>query len=62
MSIDVWQSDGRFKDFVKSKWQSYEVQGSGIYVLKEKFKKLKADLKVWNRDTFGNLNHVGEEI
>jgi len=61
-SIDVWQSDERVKDFVISKWQRYEVQGSGIYVLKEKLKKLKADLKVWNKDTFGNLNQAGEDI
>jgi len=56
------KKDGRFKDFFRSKWQSYEVQGSEIYVLKEKFKKLKADLKVWNRDTFRNLNQAGEDI
>jgi len=40
-SLNVWQSDGRFKDFVRSKWQSHEVFGGGLYVLKEKLKKLK---------------------
>jgi len=32
------------------------MQGSGIFVFKEKLKKLKADLKVWNRESFGNIN------
>jgi len=34
------------------KWESYEVQGSGLFVFKENLKKLKAYLKVWNRDVF----------
>jgi len=29
-SLDVWYRDGRFKDFVRSKWLSYEVKGGGI--------------------------------
>lgn len=32
------------------------VQGSGIFVFKEKLKRLKAYLKVWNRDIFGDIN------
>jgi len=33
-SLDVWQSDKRLLDFVWSKWQSYEVLGGGMFVLK----------------------------
>jgi len=29
-------------------------------VFKEKLKKLKSDLKVWNRDVFGDVNLKGE--
>jgi len=44
--LDVWQRDSKFKELVSLKWSSYEVQGGGIYIFKEKLKKLKADLKV----------------
>ena len=37
-SLDVWQRDSGFLDFVCSKWQSYEVFGGGMVVLKEKLK------------------------
>jgi len=41
---------------VESKWKSYSMDRSGIFVLKEKLKFLKRDLKVWNKEIFGNLN------
>ena len=47
---------------VEEKWRSYEGQGNGIKVLKEKFKLLKADLKIWNKDVFGNLNSTKQSI
>jgi len=37
----VLQRDGRFLDFVCSKWKSYGVFGGGMFVLKEKNKKVK---------------------
>ncbi|XP_068504131.1 uncharacterized protein [Phaseolus vulgaris] len=61
-SLDVWQSDNRFKVFLKERWPSYEVQGGGIYIFKEKLKKLKADLKVWNKTIFGDVNQAGEGL
>jgi len=48
-SLDVWQKDSRFKEFVRLSWSSYKVIGGGIFIFKEKLKKLKADLKVWNK-------------
>jgi len=32
------------------------VFGEGMFVLKENLKKLKLDLKKWNREVFGNVN------
>ena len=61
-SLDVWQKDRRFKEFVNLKWASYDVQGGGIYIFKEKLKKLKADLKVWNKEVFGDVNLAREEL
>ena len=34
----------------------------GIFVFKEKLKKLKADLKVWNKEVFGDVNQTSKEI
>jgi len=61
-SLDVSQSDGRFLDFVHNKWWSYEVQGEGLFVLKGKLKKLNSDMKIWNREVFGNVNCAGEVL
>ena len=38
---------------IKDKWESYQVEGNRISVLKEKLKLLKADLKEWNKSVFG---------
>ena len=33
-----------------------------MFIVKEKLKRLKQDLKVWNRDIFGNINSLGEDL
>jgi len=38
------------------------MKGSGIYVFKEKMKRLKSDLKVWNREVFDNVFQQGEDL
>jgi len=38
------------------------VQGSRIFIFKEKLKMLKAYIKVWNIEVFGNVFQEGEEI
>jgi len=45
-SLDVWQRETSFKDLVRSKWNSYEIFGFGMIVLKEKLKRLKACIKI----------------
>lgn len=65
-SINAWLSHPSFKDFVTNRWQQYEVQGWGSFVIKEKFKLLKVDLKEWNEQVFGvierNINSYRDEI
>ena len=61
-SIDAWYLESGFPGMVEEKWRSYEGQGNVIKVLKEKFKLLKADLKFWNKDVFGNLNSTKQSI
>ncbi|KAL8495410.1 hypothetical protein ACS0TY_019521 [Phlomoides rotata] len=55
-SIDAWLAHPEFKNFVNEKWSDYQVEGWGGYVVKEKFKKLKTDLKIWNKSVFGRLD------
>ena len=52
--LDIWQEDKEFGSFVKSKWESYLVQGDKFQVLKEKLKMLKSDLKGWNIEVWVN--------
>ena len=46
-TIDAWHMERGFNELVKGKWQSYLVQGNEITKIKEKFKLLKGDLKLW---------------
>ncbi|XP_057444792.1 uncharacterized protein LOC130737039 [Lotus japonicus] len=46
--INCWLDDPRFAPFVKESWKAIDVQGQGIFIMKEKLKLLKAKLKQWN--------------
>jgi len=61
-SIDAWLMERGFCEMVKDKWNSYPVQGSAFIRLKEKLKYLKGDLKVWNKDVFGNIQTCKKRI
>jgi len=61
-SLDVWQEDSRFKDFVRSKWHSYELQGGSMFIFKEKLKKLKVGLRIWNKEVFGYVKLEGKKM
>ena len=54
-SIDAWFMGKGFSEMVKNNWSSYPVQRNAFINIKEKLKALKGDLKVWNRDEFGNI-------
>ncbi|XP_068466212.1 uncharacterized protein [Phaseolus vulgaris] len=61
-TIDAWLVEKGFMEMVKDRWSDYYVQGSSFMKVKEKMKRLKGDLKVWNRDTFGNLETSKKRI
>jgi len=60
--LDVWQKDVRFKELVRTKWESYDIRGNGLYVLKEKLKRLKFDIRNWNKYVFGDVNKQKVEL
>ena len=52
--LDCWLLDKSFKSIVKECWTANHQRGWGGYVLKEKIKKLKERLKIWNREQYGD--------
>ncbi|XP_019418409.1 PREDICTED: uncharacterized protein LOC109329191 [Lupinus angustifolius] len=53
---NCWFSNAGFAKFVEDEWKSLEVSGRGSFVLKEKLKRLKGSLKIWNKEHFGVLD------
>lgn len=44
-----------FKKFLEDAWNNYEYEGWYDYRIKEKLKRLKEDLRKWNREVFGTI-------
>jgi hypothetical protein len=53
---NMWLKQAGFVDRVQDWWSSYLFTGTPSYVLACKLKVLKADLKIWNREEFGDLS------
>ncbi|XP_058758687.1 uncharacterized protein LOC131631944 [Vicia villosa] len=53
--LKCWREMRGYHDFVIKNWRDIKVQGWGMYVLKEKFKKIKVRLKEWHKNHFQNL-------
>ena len=51
----MWLQAEGFVDRVQQWWTGYSFTGSPSYILAQKLKALKADLKKWNREVFGDL-------
>ena len=52
---NIWLKVKGFVDRVKQWWDGYSFAGSPSFILAQKLKALKADLKKWNREEFGDL-------
>ncbi|XP_057426056.1 uncharacterized protein LOC130719419 [Lotus japonicus] len=53
--LNCWFQDHRFPAFVKQSWEGIHIDGWGAFVLKQKLKALKSNLKSWNHEVFGDL-------
>ncbi|GAU17884.1 hypothetical protein TSUD_330100 [Trifolium subterraneum] len=53
--LKCWKDVPGYNIFVKDRWNSYQVDGWGGYVLKEKFKMIKMALKDWHMTHTQNL-------
>ena len=52
---NMWLKSEGFVELVRQWWSFYQMQGTPSKVLVGKFKALKRDLKIWNRQVFGNV-------
>ncbi|RVW96305.1 Transposon TX1 uncharacterized 149 kDa protein [Vitis vinifera] len=53
---NMWLKEEGFRDLLRNWWVGFNFRGSFSFTLSEKLKALKACLKVWNREVFGNVN------
>uniref|UniRef100_A0A2N9J6S4 Reverse transcriptase domain-containing protein n=1 Tax=Fagus sylvatica TaxID=28930 RepID=A0A2N9J6S4_FAGSY len=51
----MWLKAEGFVDRVRGWWNSYSFSGSASFIMANKLKALKADLKQWNSQEFGNV-------
>ncbi|MCI07297.1 endonuclease/exonuclease/phosphatase family protein, partial [Trifolium medium] len=54
--LKCWRDVEGYQDFVRDKWKEIKVEGWGGYVLKEKFKAIKKELKEWHKNHCSNLD------
>ena len=52
---NMWLRAEGFLDHVQQWWASYQFNGTPTFILANKLKTLKADLKKWNSESFGNV-------
>ena len=48
----MWPKAEGFKNLINGWWHNIEVRGTGNYVLTEKLKVLKGNLRIWNKEAF----------
>jgi len=59
---NMWLKSDGFVEKVQRWWESYDFQGLPSYVLANKLKALKADLKKWNAEVFGDVGRKKKEL
>jgi len=58
----MWLKYEGFVEQVKKWWMSYEFSSLPSFVLANKLKALKADLKKWNEEVFGGIGKKKKEL
>lgn len=52
---NMWLKAEGFVDMVKQLWDSYKFLGTPCFILANKLKRLKLDLKRWNKEVFDKI-------
>ncbi|XP_045831276.1 uncharacterized protein LOC123922622 [Trifolium pratense] len=53
---NCWLEHAEFKPFVAKIWEKLNIKGKKAFVIKEKLKRLKEELRGWNKEVFGMLD------
>jgi hypothetical protein len=53
---NMWLKTKGFVERVQDWWSSYHYEGTSSFILTNKLKALKVDLKKWNTKEFGNVS------
>lgn len=61
-SLNCWFMEEGFLKMVDKWWASYEVNGWVTYVIKEKLKYLKRDLRKWHKECFGDVQQKTNDV
>jgi hypothetical protein len=59
---NMWLTVEGFSDRIKGWWDTYCYSGTPSFVLAKKLKALKVDLRRWNREVFGDINHRKDRL
>lgn len=54
--INAWTTHPKFREVVENLWKADGIIGWGSFVFKEKLKRLKMELKIWNSQHFGSID------
>ena len=57
----MWLKKESFKTLINDWWRSFEIRGIGSYILIEKLKALKGQLRTWNKNSFGKVEEQKKE-
>jgi hypothetical protein len=58
----MWLKDPEFVNKVRGWWSSYTFSGTPSYVLSQKLKALKGDLKLWNKQVFEDVGLKRQQL
>ncbi|XP_058759232.1 uncharacterized protein LOC131632500 [Vicia villosa] len=59
---NAWINHKDFKEFICNEWAKLKIDGRGDFILFEKLKLLKANIRIWNQEVFGWIDlKVSEE-
>lgn len=59
--FNYWMQHHSYESFVEEKWRSFSIHGWGGYILNEKLKLLKGELKSWKEKSLGKLDSSIED-
>jgi hypothetical protein len=54
--LKCWSDIPGYSDFVKDKWGSFHIRGWSGYILKEKLKLIKKELRFWHLNHTSNID------